>query len=362
VFSRALACFTGRGYAERKGTRGGDDFSDMIVSNWRDLPPETVEAAIDEVLKQAKQSHQALHMSFPASEDETVNFDSVYELRLFQLLPILKQLNQPKAERILQDELLMGGLLSRYPKGMESLVPKEQSATLKKSAVTTTGPAPGVGRWQSMQVQIEHIVAAAGDDPAQALAQTQALPVQIQVMAGYEPIRTDALRGVAIASLKSKPMVAREAIGDMIETTQELTNTFDQVFQLVEAARLSLELGDIDRAKKALESASSKANDAVKQDEDRDDPNLALKGYWPSAIAWQGILHVATRVSPAYAQKLTHDIWDDQIRILASIALANEMVGAPLRQKLIIQEWGDKKMMLNRAARVYASDDDGPLK
>jgi hypothetical protein len=357
VFARAFASFAGRGYDARKRTRGSDDFSDMIVGNWHDLPAGTVEAAIDEVFKQAKQGHQSLHTSFPSSEGEPVSFESVYEMRLFQLLPILQQLNKPKAERILQDEQLMGGLLAKYPKGLESLAPKTQNAALKKAAVTSDAPMVGIGRWQTLQAEIERIVATAADDPAQSLVQAQTLPVQIAVGKCCEPVRMDALRGVAIASLKSKPAIARQAIADMVESAQDLTQPYHQVFQLVEAARLSLELGDIDRAKSALDAATSKANDAVKQDEDRDNPNLALKGYWPSALAWQGILHIGTRISPSYAQKLTHEIWDDQIRILATIALADELVGAPRGPKLLIQEIGNQwHVQFN--AKLYADDAD----
>ncbi|PYX93059.1 MAG: hypothetical protein DMG67_05260, partial [Acidobacteria bacterium] len=273
LFSRALACFAGHGYQERKQLQGNDEFAEMIVSNWRSLPAGSVEQAIDEVLKQAKQNTNHRYMSLPASEGESVNFDSVYQLRLFQLLPILQQLNKTKAERILQDEQLMGGLLSKYPKGPESLFPEAQNAALKNRVSTgtpssvSTMPLPGLGLFDKLQAETKRIIASAAEDPAQALAQAQTLPVQIKFLAGYFPIRADALRGIAIASLKSKPSVAKQAITDMVDTTLELTEPSDQVFQLVEAARLSLELGDVDRAKSALESATSKANDAVKKDE-----------------------------------------------------------------------------------------------
>lgn len=334
----------------------------MIVSNWRSLPAGSVEQAIDEVLKQAKQNTKHRYMTLPVREGEPVNFDSVYQLRLFQLLPILQQLNKPKAERILQDEQLMGGLLSKYPKGPESLFPESENARKKgispgMPSSVSTFPAPSLGRLDKLQAEIKRIIASAAQDPVQALAQAQTLPVQIKVIEAYMPIRADALRGIAIASLKSKPAVAREAITNMIDTAVEVTEPSDQVFQLVEAARLSLELGDVDCAKSALESATSKANDAVKKDEDRDDPNLALKAYWPSAVGWQGLLHVATRISPAYAQKLTRDIWDDQIRILATIALADELAGAPLGHHSTMQRLAHRGFYTS-AAKVYANDDD----
>jgi hypothetical protein len=230
-------------------------------------------------------------------------------------------------------------------------------APVAPSAVSTM-PMAGSGRVDKLVAEARRIAAAAQKDPEQALTQAQTLPVEIKFLEVYQPIRIDALRGVAIASLKSKPAVAREAISDMVGSAVELTEPSDQVFQLAEAARLSLELGDVDRAKSALEAAASKANDAVKKDENSDDPNRALKAYWPSAVAWQGLLHIATRISSAYAQKLAHDIWDAQIRILASLAVANELAGAPLGHHSTIQRLAGRAFY-NEAAKVYANDNDG---
>jgi hypothetical protein len=363
VFSRAFASFAARRYNENNQWEPNDQFAQMIVSNWHDLPAGTVEQAIDEVLKQAKASTKHRYTNFNASDGQSINFDSVYHLRLFELLPILQQLNKPKAERILQDELLMGGLLSKYPKGPDSLFPESDSAGVKKAAYAgtpgsmSTFPAPSLGGYDKLKAETKRIAASAAEDPAQALAQAQTLPLETKIIEAREPIRMEALRAIAIASFKSKPATAREAIADMINTAIELTEPSDQVFQLVEAARLSLELGDIDRAKSALESATGKANDAVKKDEDRDDPNQALKAYWPSAVAWQGLLHVATRVSPVYAQKLTHEIWDDQIRVLATIALADELAGVPPGHHTTMQRLAHRGHYSD-GAKVYADDDD----
>src|SRR5260221_337226 len=340
--------------------------SEMIATNWRGLPVGVVEQAIDEVLKQAKESAGPRYTTLPASEGE-VSFSSVYQLLLFRLLPILQQLNKPKAERILQDEPSMGDLLAKYPKGPASLFPESDNATLKRAtapvtpSAVSTMPTAGLGRLSKLEAEVKRIVAFAHEDPEQALTQAQTLPVQIKLFEVYQPIRSDALRGVAIASLNSKPAVSREAIADMVDSASELTEPSDQVFQLAEAARLSLELGDVDRAKSALESAASKANDAVKKDENSDDPNQALKAYWPSAVAWQDLLHIATRISPAYAQKVAHNIWDAQLRILATIAVAGELAGAPLGHRSTMRRLAHRGIYSD-GAKVYANDEDGLLK
>jgi hypothetical protein len=71
------------------------------------------------------------------------------------------------------------------------------------------------------------------------------------------------------------------------------------------------------------------------------------------------LLHVATRVSPVYAQKLTHEIWDDQIRVLATIALADELAGVPLGHHTTMQRLAHRGFYSD-GAKVYANDDDDP--
>ena len=114
----------------------------------------------------------------------------------------------------------------------------------------------------------------------------------------------------------------------MLKAIQDL-DARTQAQQLVEAAKLDLKLGEDEDAQKALETAGKRANEAIKTDENAEDPNLALKAYWPSAAAWQSILRTATGVSPQLAQKMTADISDDEIRMLAKIALANQLAGVP---------------------------------
>ena len=139
----------------------------------------------------------------------------------------------------------------------------------------------------------------------------------------------------------------------MVKATQDLEPR-DQAHELVEAAKLYLKLGEADDARKALDSASSRANNAIKADANAEDPNRALKAYWPSAVAWQSILRTAEQISPAFARKLSTDISDDEIRVLAQIALADEMAGAPAG-RVIVSEKRDKT---NRHFTMMSDEDE----
>ena len=354
VFAQAIASFAA---ADSKHAQFGNSLGEMIADRWRDLPPEQVEQAIDEVLKQAKSSQNTTTFGLSSDSGNQVSLASIYEFRLFQLLPILREINKGKAEALLRDDQNVQGLLTKYPNGEDSLSSEPENADAKTGemvsnsshsiamAVSTGSSSPGqapqlppVNEGQAWQAQANRIVSAAADDPKQALAQAQTLPVKVKIFGNDFPLRADTLRAIANSCLKSNPTVAKQAVADMVKSMQDLDAK--QIQELLEAARLYLKLADQDSAKKVLESAAPKADELVKADENSDDPNRAFKAYWPSAAAWQAILRIAERISPAYAQTMIADISDDQIRTLARIALADELAGAPAGPIIISEKRG----------------------
>src|SRR5262249_11440113 len=148
-------------------------------------------------------------------------------------------------------------------------------------------------------------------------AQAQTLPIKMQAM-GNRPIRAEAFRGIATSTLKTNPAISKQAIADMVKASEDLEPQY-QAAEFVDVAKLYLKLEDDDNAKKALETATAKANEAIKADANAEDPNQALKAYWPSAAAWNSILRTAEKISPAYAEKLSAEIADDEIRVVAQV-------------------------------------------
>ncbi|MBV9435713.1 MAG: hypothetical protein JOZ44_06655 [Acidobacteria bacterium] len=368
VFAQALSSYAS---SEHKRAQLGDGFSEMITANWRGLPPEQVEQAIDEVLKQAKNNQQDASVSLASDKGEQANFASLYEFRLFQLLPILREINKGKAEDLLRDEQAVQGLLAKYPNGEDSLAPRPQDASMKGPGAgrnmsmmvrskdhggvgASAGPQlPQVDEGQAWQSQADRIVASAADDPKQALAQAQTLPLRANMLGGNFPLRAEAMRGIANSCLKSNPTVAKQAAADMVKALQDVDAK--QIQEMLEAAKLYLKLEDPASAKKVLESSVSKANELIKTDESSDDPNRAFKAYWPSAAAWQALLRIAERISPAYAQTTIADISDDEIRVLSRIALADELAGAPAGRVIIAENHGKGNRNM---VRMSDSDDD----
>ena len=112
----------------------GDDLSGMVVRFWRHFPPELVLDAIDQMLDHSKTDNTQIAMK---ASSGPINFDNVYQYRLFELLPVLRELDPSKAEQLSNDPQVQAQL-NKYPNGLQSLDPTVRDTPLKK------GEEPGV--------------------------------------------------------------------------------------------------------------------------------------------------------------------------------------------------------------------------
>src|SRR5919205_797992 len=86
------------------------------------------------------------------------------------------------------------------------------------------------------------------------------------------------------ASWEMHPSTAHSALEKLVDSDNpEAASKAEDVRA---AADLYRRMGDTDSAKKAVEKAMSLAEKVYRQDTDADDPNKALKAYWPSTQTW----------------------------------------------------------------------------
>jgi hypothetical protein len=111
----------------------------------------------------------------------SVVLNSGYALRLFQLLPILQELDKDKAVALLRDQTEVADQLRTYPKGMQSL----QSENTSFSYGVTDGGS-GADRAAAkqqieaqMQERVEAVLHQADTDPTGALAKALTLTVRV---------------------------------------------------------------------------------------------------------------------------------------------------------------------------------------
>ena len=74
------------------------------------------------------------------------------------------------------------------------------------------------------------------------------------------------------------------------------------------------------------------------KDTDANDPNKALKAWWPSADAYRRFVEIQTKISMRSAAKILKEIGDPEIRASASIMVSRSLLDLPTRRFIVIDK------------------------
>ena len=326
IFNQALSNF--QQHATANGI-GMQDLGTLLERTWSELPPSVVLEAIDKMLDEAKSKESHSHLSM-TSEKGSVNLNSTYELRLFQLLPVLEELDKDKADSLLRENAEIKAKLAKYPKGMESLTSQGNIYSYGITDDDSPQAAQGITQQQARQQAEQEITRRMTDidkesqkDPQQGINDALMLPLQ-DAWQNNSP-RAQALLMVARNSQKKKPTLAKSALDEISKFEDQLTPA--QLRGIADVSKIYLDLGDEDGAKKSLKAMVKAAEKLYAHDTDADDPNRAFKGTWPSADLWRQCIQIAGKVSPSLAEEIIAEIPDPEIAAAQKIAFANSLLG-----------------------------------
>ena len=341
VFVQALNAYRQQGETGYS-SNGFEGMSGMVMRFWHDVPPELAVDAIDQTLEQAKDASAGPNKNGRTTwsgHGGTVTLSSVYQLRLFQLLPILQELDKPKAESLLRDNPDLRPLLDRFPEGFQAVEldyefhpPKEGEAPIDNAGFFIGGDAPPsviakALEGQALERRKQLIVAESDTDPRQAVADAMSLPEVPLYPSQFSP-RASALLRIAKKLGKKNPGVTKDALAEMRKSMSQ-TSVELQARGLSEAAEEYLEIGDKDGAHKTVEEALQLAEKLYAKDTDSGDPNQTFKGEWRSTQLWRRCVEITARFSPSVAEAIIANIKDPEIATFEKIYFASSLLGAP---------------------------------
>lgn len=347
---------------EHPGLQIGNSLTDVLLRHSASMPPKLVLQAIEDVLNQSKNKDEKDQRSITLGGDGgTASFKSDYEYQLFALLPLIRKLDESRAAGLLEENQALQALMQKFPLGTESITPppKEppksdqpgQPRPVSQRVMTsmsstdkrnTAMAAQQVAAEQARQ-RMQEVVELAEKDPAQALAQTTTLPLTV----GDMPMspRGAALQMIARRSLKQNPSVTVQALSELRKVVPDLP-LGTQSPSLQTAAKLYLELGDTDSAAKVVTEGFKVADKLLEKDLDPEDPNKALKAWWPSADAYRRFVEVQTKISQRDTVNVLKEIKDPEIRTVESIMYARALLGLPMKRTTIVE----KRKGMNRTS------------
>jgi hypothetical protein len=72
----------------------------------------------------------------------------------------------------------------------------------------------------------------------------------------------------------------------------------------------------------------------LESDLNPDDPNKALKAWWPSTDAYRRLIEIESKISRPATAKMLEEIKDPDIRAVESIMFARALLGIPMQQAM----------------------------
>jgi hypothetical protein len=334
------------------GTPHLEDLGTLIVRFWRHLPPRLVLQAIDEVLDHAQKAEKrekpaSLTVGTGLGEAQ---FSTEYQFRLFELLPIIQELDSARADSILAENPRLAGVLKTYPMGLQSLEPTIRDTPPDKGETTkfvlthrrrdaVQGPNPSDVMREKADREATDIVSNWQQDPGEALKKARQLPDFGLETLGRSP-RADALSRIAAMAFRKRPDISAEALKDLARVIADFPPIAQSQYMLI-GAGVYLRMKDQANANDLVGKAFALGSKLYAIDSNPDKPNKAFKLDWPSAAVWRACVLLQDLIEPGVALDLLKQIKDPDIRASVQATLANTHLGVPIPVNLVRQQFGD---------------------
>ena len=322
---------------------GGDDFASMIVRFWRHIPPAIVLDAIDQLLDAAQFAEEGLTLNAASGN---VGFSNEHDYRVFELLPILRQLDNDEADRLLQSSQQAQFQLKQFPNGIQSLdpsigdtLPKEGEPvhSLGGSIGGSIGASDQTNQvLQAANARVQQIGRMAEDNPRQAIGAAASLPEAVGPDWPLELPRAQAYLGIARAVMKKNPSAAKDALEEMVESLKHTAHPYHAMDKWLDGIQIAREMDEVDLALKLFRSGMEQADSLRGEDADPSDPNIALKAWWPSVSAYRRLVMAASQFSPQTALERVREIKDPEILLLLEVMLASKGLGVRADQSTTV--------------------------
>jgi hypothetical protein len=220
---------------------GSDDFASMVVRFWQHVPPAIVRDAI----------HQVIDATYP-SEGISLNgtsgkaaFSNEHDYRVFEPLPILRQLDNDEADKLLQSSQQVQLQLKHFPNGIQSLDPSIRDTAPKEgeSVHMLGGSIGGLDQGVSNETEqllnatnarVREVVRMAEDNPRQAIAAAATLPESVGQDLPREFPRAEAYLEIARALIKRNASAAKDALDAMAESLKPAAHGYRVMNEWVE--------------------------------------------------------------------------------------------------------------------------------
>ena len=321
LFSSALAAYT---------VRPIGPFSDFVAKNWRYVPPQMAESAVNVMINALSEKKKNDDESFSqtlSTSKGSVSFSSRENAELFNLMHIIRAVNPKKADELLENRLELRDAIARFPEGKLSMFAdgneNMNSSTSSGSKSGSSGPSAEMQLQAMSSAKAQQAMAALKENPDKALALVREIQLDQQ--------RAQTLASIANSMADKDPSTAKAVLTECSHLLDKMKDPQNTVSPYIDIAEAAHKIKDDERARLALDKAMTGATALYKRDVNADEPNEALREYWPSTQSYRRIIYRATTMYGIDAEYILPNISDPDLQLLASIEMARALLKKPAK-------------------------------
>jgi hypothetical protein len=327
LFSAALSAYT---------VKPDRSFHDMLMRYRKELPPGMAQAAVQRIVStilDRKDEDDNYQPQTYASAKGTVAFTSRQDSELFDVMPLVREIDPKRYEELVANRVELRSALQLFPGGGPSVADdrgitvytvssgptKAKDAAAEKRAIDATNER------MKLLALIESrgtgAIQAAAKDPDKALDMVAGIP--------SPPKQAEVLGRIAQSVAESDPAKARRVLSKCLSLLDDIQYPADRVVPLDTVAEAAGAIKDDKLAQLAIDRLLADAADLYKEDSDTDRPNRAWREYWPSTQAYRRAIIRATKLMGVDAEPVLVKITDTDVNVLARITMAQALLGRP---------------------------------
>jgi hypothetical protein len=320
VFSSALAAFT---------VKPDTAFSDLLNRHWKQLPAGMPQAALSRILAHIlngkdDQSYETRTLS---SSKGTAAFSSRLQADLFDIAPLVRELDPKRYEELLSSYAELRGALQIFPGGGPAVHDdrgvvvytvlsdaKADNTEARRSADALNNRM----KTAALINQRSEQALAAASDPDKALDLVAAIPSQ--------PQQAVVLARIANAVGENDVARARRVLSRCLAMLDDVKYPEDRVNAWDAVAAVAVTIKDDAILQRAIDRMISDAAALYKEDSDSDKPNRYPRDQWPSTQAYRRAVIRAVKLQGVDAEPILQKIADTDQNILARLTMAQALL------------------------------------
>ena len=317
VFSQALSAYT---------VKPDPSFARLLTRYYRDLPPGMAQTALTRILSVvlgAKADEPYNPMTI-ASAKGTVTFTNRVEADLFEVMPLVREIEPKRYEELLAQHTEVRSALGIFPGGGPSIA-SERGVWVYTVSGGDRRQAEALNERQKLSALIENRTMAALEAAARDVDQGLDLVPSIP----SPPKQAEVLGRIAEMVGDRDSANAKRVLSKCVSLLDDVKYPDDRVAVWDIVAGAAAAVKDDALAGRAIDQLLADAAALYREDGNADRPNRAWRENWPSTQAFRRAVIRATRLSGVDAEALLVKITDPDQNVLARLTMAQALLERP---------------------------------